>query len=76
MKSLNYFLQDRFYPDVLSMNKQQKNNYLTDIIAQGGFRRRAIISYKHTTCLKDILSFFKKVAFSPEKNETIFFINI
>ena len=39
---LNYFLQDRSYPDVEWMKKQQ-NNYLTDKMARGGSRRRAIV---------------------------------
>jgi len=44
---VNYFLPDRFYPDVEFYEKQQKNNYLTDKIDRVGFRRREILLYKN-----------------------------
>ena len=36
-------------------SQQRKNNYLTDIIAEGGSRRRAIISYKKICNFEPIL---------------------
>jgi len=48
------------------MKSKRKNNYLTDIIARGGYRRRAIISYNITYSITSyvrnyFLTFFIKI---------------